>query len=101
MSKYGAKKTEIDGIEFDSGKEADRYIELKLLERAGEISDLELQPKFDFKIEDKKIFTYIADFCYTENGKRIIEDVKGFKTPVFCLKKRLIEAQFGVKILIT
>ena len=104
MSKYGAIKTTVDGIKFDSKAEARHYQTLKCLERAGEISDLELQPKFDFTIpgfnKDKKIFTYKADFSYYKKGESLptIEDVKGFETPVFRLKKKLIEALYPIKI---
>lgn len=106
-SKYKAIKTTVDGITFDSKKEANRYFELKCLEKAGEITELKLQPKFDFKLsgftKDKKIFTYKADFSYYNKGEKfpVIEDVKGFQTPVFRLKKKLIEALYGIKILIT
>ena len=82
MSKYNNKKTQIDMFLFDSVKEARRYKELALLERAGEIQNLELQPRFllqeGFKKNNKKWrkLEYVADFKYIENGKTIIEDVK-------------------------
>ena len=98
MSKYRAIKTTIDNIVFDSKREAQRYSELKLLFRAGQIQNLELQTPLDFIIEGKKIFTYRPDFIYFENGQRIIEDVKGMRTPVYRLKKKLIEAQLKVQI---
>jgi hypothetical protein len=96
--KYGAKKTTIDGITFDSKREATRYSNLCLLERAGAITDLELQPKFElqpsFRDVDGKhqrAIYYIADFAYDEPGcdRRIVEDVKGMETAVFKLKKKL------------
>lgn len=96
-SKYGAKKREVDGIKFDSIKESRRYEELKLLEQTGEISDLQLQVRFElqpsFKIGKKtyRSIDYIADFVYVDDtGKTIVEDVKGFETPEFKLKKKLL-----------
>ena len=98
-SKYKAVKTEVDGIMFDSKREAARYMELRLLERAGEIKNLELQPAFECRIDGKKICTYKADFRYFTAKRSIVEDVKGVKTPVYRLKKKLVEALFpGVKI---
>ncbi len=98
-SKYKAVKTEVDGITFDSKREAARYMELVLLERAGEISHLELQPSFVCMVNGHKICTYKADFRYFSASKSIVEDVKGVKTPVYRLKKKLVEALYpGVKI---
>jgi hypothetical protein len=98
-NKYRAVKTEVDGIMFDSKREAARYMELVLLERAGEISRLELQPKYDCVVNGKKICTYKADFRYFNANGSVVEDVKGMKTPVYRLKKKLVEALFpGVKI---
>lgn len=100
MSKYHSRKTEIDGILFDSAKEANRYCELKLLIRAGEISDLYLQPTFilqeDFDKNERhyRAITYKADFQYRQNGKWVIEDTKGFKTEVYKIKKKLFEKVF-------
>ncbi|EGT4056865.1 DUF1064 domain-containing protein [Clostridioides difficile] len=96
-SKYNAKKTVVDGIEFDSIREADRYCELKLLEKAKEIRNLELQPRFllQDKFKDKqgnthKKIEYVADFMYIDKcGKTIVEDVKGVLTDVYKLKKKL------------
>ena len=98
MSKYRNIKTEVDGIVFDSKAEARRYAELKLLEKANEISDLRLQPKFNCKIHGKKICTYRADFDYYHGDQWVVEDVKGFRTQVYRLKKRLVEALHGVEI---
>ena len=106
-SKYGAKPTVVDGIRFHSAKEAKRYQELKVLLKAGEIHDLALQPAFDLDViggfvKDVRyrIGGYKADFQYTEwrTGKRIVEDVKGFKTPLYRWKKKHVEAQYGVQI---
>lgn len=101
MSKYHARRTTVDGIRFDSGKEARRYAELKLLERAGEIEDLELQHPFILipKSAHGREVRYIADFVYRDlhSGKWVVEDVKGVKTPVYLLKKRIL-AELGVEI---
>lgn len=98
MTKYKAVKTTIDGITFDSKKEAERYVELKAMEKAGEITNLELQPKFKLQAkyrngDDKGIreISYIADFQYEQDGKVIVEDVKGVKTEVYKLKKKMFE----------
>ena len=98
-NKYHNNKTEIDGITFDSKLEANRYKELKLLEKLGKIENLELQPTFEliptFK-KDKKTFrktTYKADFKYydKEKNKIIVEDAKGFLTEIYKLKRKLFE----------
>lgn len=104
-SKYGAKKTEENGIVFDSKKEAKRYQQLKLLERGGLIHDLELQvefelqPSFEIAGEKRLPIKYIADFVYSDNsGNMIVEDVKGMKTDVYKLKKKLFEYKYSTKI---
>ncbi len=96
-SKYNAKKTKVDGITFDSQKEAHRYRELKLLERAGEISFLELQKVYElqpsFKHNGKTIraIKYVADFYYVDkDGKIHIEDTKGVKTKEYLIKKKMM-----------
>jgi len=102
MSKYRNRKTTIDGITFDSKAEARRYAELKLLERAGEIKDLELQPKYrlldGFKKNGKtyRPIDYIADFRYydVKLGRMVVEDVKGKRTDVFNIKKKLFEKKY-------
>ena len=102
-SKYGAKKTEVDGTTFDSRLEADRYEHLRLLEMAGEIVDLELQPKFELlaKFEDQwgtkhRAINYVADFRYqiVKTGEIIVEDAKGMETRVFKLKAKLFAWSF-------
>lgn len=117
-SKYKAVKTTIDGITFDSKREAKRYTELKILEKAGHITHLELQPEYQITINGAKICKYKADFRYftvrAESKERsfnskgewqtptltgdkegqIVEDVKGFKTPIYRLKKKLVEASY-------
>lgn len=102
MSKYRSKKIIIDGITFDSKREGNRYVELKLLERAGKIKDLELQHKFElqpsFKKKGKTIraITYVADFVYfdLETMRIVVEDTKGFKTDVYMLKKKMFEFKY-------
>lgn len=102
MSKYHAKKTEVDGVVFDSKKEAQRFQELKLCMHAkgdDRVVDFELQPRFECVVNDKKICTYIADFkVMYADGRVEYEDVKGMKTPVYRLKKKLVEALFPVEI---
>ena len=96
-SKYNAKKTIVDGHPFDSKREAERYCELKLFLKAGEIRDLVLQPRFllQDKFKDKSGTThrkieYVADFMYIDKcGKTIVEDVKGVLTDVYKLKKKM------------
>lgn len=97
MNKYRNKKVIVDGKEFDSKREGNRYKELRLLERVGKISNLELQPRFllqdSFKKNGKtyRKIEYVADFKYIENGKTIVEDVKGMQTDVFKLKHKIFE----------
>ena len=98
MNKYKAIKTVVDGIKFDSKKEARRYTQLKLMERAGSVTDLELQPRFDLIINETKCGFYKADFRYLYFGKEVVEDVKGMKTPVYNLKKKLVKAIYGIVI---
>lgn len=98
MSKYGAKRTEVDGIVFASMAEARRYGELKLLERAGKIKDLELQPVYALIVNGVRVGNYIGDFRYVEGETVVLEDVKGVKTPVYQLKKKLVEAIYKFKI---
>lgn len=104
-NKYYNRKVKINGIQFDSVKEAKRYTELQLLQRAGVISDLQRQVSFelipaqyiDGKLVERKA-TYIADFVYLEGGEKIVEDVKGgVKTDVYKLKKKLM-LQKGIRI---
>lgn len=124
--KYGNKKVTYDGIEFDSRKEARRYQELKLLERAGKIQGLELQKVFELipaqyeatgerytKGTNKGLFkkrlveravTYKADFYYIENGKAVVEDIKGYVDPAsgafarYTIKRKLMLSVHGIRI---
>ncbi len=101
-SKFNAVRTTVHGWTFDSKKEAQRYGELLLLGRAGRIRNLELQPWFHLHVNGERIGKYVADFRYQELdafGERdVIEDVKGMKTPVYRLKKKLVEATYGIRI---
>ncbi len=106
MSKYNSKKTTIDGITFDSKKEAARYVDLKLLEKAGVIKDLDLQPKFQlqptYSKNGKKVkaIFYKADFQYFDNEKKkiVVEDVKGIRTREYLLKKKIFEFVYALTI---
>jgi len=101
-SKYGAIKTDFAGRTFDSKKEAARAQELELLKKAGEVTDIEYQPAFDCVVNGKKICKYIADFRVTyKDGHVEIEDVKGMRTSVYKLKKKLVEALHDVTIIET
>lgn len=117
-TKYGAKKVTVNGQKFDSKKEADRYYALRLLEKGGIISDLKRQVHFQLtptvrapdtvgprggRKPGKVILPaseYVADFCYidTRTGKFIVEDVKGFKTPEYMLKKKFLYHLRGILI---
>jgi len=100
-NKYRAIQTTVDGIKFHSGKEANRYLELKLLQRAGEISDLKLQIPFELWVNEIKICKYIADFAYKEKGKLVVEDSKGVLTDTYKLKKKLMKAIYNIEVLET
>ena len=95
-SKYNAKKTVVDGIEFDSAKEAKRYAKLRALEDAGKIQGLclqmpfELLPSFESDGVKYRGMKYVADFVYYRDGKVVVEDCKGFKTAEYKLKKKLM-----------
>lgn len=103
-SKYSSAKTDVDGIRFDSKKEAEFYAELKLREKAGEISHLRLQPRYllqeAFKHEGKQYreIEYVADFEYIESGETVVVDVKGFKTAVYMLKRKLFLYRYGDRV---
>lgn len=123
-NKYQAIKTIVDGIEFDSRKEARRYRELLLLQRAGEIQKLRTQEKFVlipsqyetvetgeyYQLGSKrgipktkevcveKAVVYVADFTYMENGKLVVEDTKGFRTKDYIIKRKLMLKEYGIKI---
>ena len=100
MIKYNSRQTIIDGHKFPSQKEANRYQELKLMEKAKAIENLKMQVPFPLikKSPYGKEIKYIADFVYWEDGKMIVEDVKGYKTDMYKLKKRLMAELYGIKI---
>ena len=100
-NKFGAIKTVVDGITFHSKKEAKRYQDLKSLARSGDIFKLELQPQFSLDVNGHHICNYRGDFKYLEDGKEVIEDSKGVKTPVYRIKKKLMKAIHGIEILET
>ena len=116
-SKYGSRKVVVEGIEFDSKKEANRYRELRVLQAAGRISDLQLQVPFELIPAQREPDTYgvrgglrrgkllehsvvyYADFVYIdEHGNKIVEDAKGVKTDVYRIKKKLMLYVHGIKI---
>lgn len=99
--KYNAVATEVDGILFPSKAEAARYSQLRLLEQDGQISGLELQPRYPLVVEGVKVGEYRGDFKYRdENGREVVEDVKSnpTKTAVYRLKKKLVKALHGIEI---
>ena len=100
MSKYKAKPTIIAGIRFASKKEGARYLELRLLEKAGEISDLKLQPAIRCVVNGSIVCTYKADFFYIERKtfKEVYEDVKGMRLALYVLKAKLVKACTGIEI---
>lgn len=118
-SKYGAKKCIVNGITFDSRKEARRYQELLLLVRAGVIQELQRQVKFVLipsqyetyerygkngnRLQDgtrlvERECAYVADFVYTEDGKLVVEDVKGLRTKDYIIKRKLMLHKYGIRV---
>ena len=109
-SKYNAVRTTVNGLAFASKREAHRYMELLLLQRLGEIHALELQPRYElhaFGSGARKVGEWRGDFryctCPRKGGKCwsteiIVEDAKGFKTPLYKWKKKHVEAQYGIEI---
>lgn len=102
MTKYKAKKTEWMGIVFDSKKEALRYQQLVLLQKAGHIKDLQRQVKYELipKQKSERACHYIADFVYTDanTGETVVEDTKGFKTDAYRIKRKLMLWIHNVRI---
>lgn len=123
-SKYHSRKITREGMTFDSLKEYKRYRELRLLEKAGEVTDLKRQVEFELipaQFEDvptgeyykrgerkgepkmkrvclEKSVKYIADFTYTKNGKQVVEDTKGFRTTDYIIKRKIMLYLKGIKI---
>ena len=104
MSKYKNIKTQVDGIVFDSKKEAERYKVLKLREAAGMIKDLRRQVRYDLMSKNKidgitiRATHYIADFVYEENGQTVVEDVKGYRTREYLRKRKQMKEKYGIEI---
>lgn len=104
--KYGNRKTEVDGIRFDSRHEANRWVELRYMERAGLIRDLKRQEPFELIPAQKKdgkvverAVRYVADFTYRDGkGAFIVEDAKGVRTDVYKIKKKLMLWVYGIEI---
>lgn len=103
-NKYHASRMTIDGHTFDSRAEAEHYASLKLLEQAGVIHNLKLQPRFELQSafvyqghKERKI-EYVADFQYEQNGEVVVEDVKGMKTDVYKLKRKLFLYRYGNEV---
>lgn len=108
MNKYSNKKVKIDGMTFDSKKEYHRWIELKLLEKAGAIEDLRRQVKYVLvpsqkddrgKVIEREV-SYIADFVYFDSraSEYVVEDTKGFKTKDYIIKRKLLLFVHGIRI---
>lgn len=104
MSKYNARKITLDGIEFDSRKEANRYAELKVMERAGIIRNLQLQEEFELipRCGKERPAKYHSDFSYinVETGEKVVEDVKSraTKTKDYILRRKLMNWRYGIQI---
>jgi hypothetical protein len=105
--KYGNRKTEVDGIVFDSRKEASWYLDLKFIEQTGLIQNLRRQVKFELipaqkgEIRNERPVYYIADFVYEENGKTIVEDVKSEitrKNKEYIIKRKLMKYIHGIEV---
>ena len=104
-SKYGNKKVEVNGILFDSKREARRYLELDALAKAGEIQNLRRQVKYllipsqriDGKVVEREV-TYVADFVYEKNGETVVEDSKGHRTKDYILKRKMCLYFHGIRI---
>ena len=109
--KYGAKRTEVDGISFASKKEAARYVQLKALQKAGKVRSLVLQKEYRLEVNGQLICRYRADFVYEGQGTfgvdyfdgvpcwiTVVEDVKGYRTPEYKLKAKLMRACHGIEI---
>lgn len=99
-NKYANTETEVDGIRFDSTKEANRYVKLKMMVKAGLIGMLQLQVDFELNPGGTHSLKYIADFVYIDQrtGDSIVEDAKGFRTKEYRKKKRLMKKIYQIEI---
>lgn len=101
-NKFGAIRTVAEGRTFDSKAEATRYLELRRMEDAGVIRELECQPRFPLVVNGVKIAEYYGDFLYKDkSGATCLEDVKGVRTAVYKMKRRLFETLYGIRIIET
>lgn len=105
MSKYHSRKVTIDGVTYDSLKEYHRFCDLKLMQRAGIITGLQRQVKYELiptqRINGKVIerpVNYYADFVYKMDRQLVVEDVKGYKTPEYVIKRKLMLSVYGIQI---
>lgn len=96
-SKYGNIKAEADGMLFASKAERGRWMDLRLMEKAGEIKELQRQIRYPLEVNGMHICDYIADMVYEKNGL-VVEDVKGYRTEIYRLKKKLMLACHGIEI---
>lgn len=119
LNKYKNRKITVGGITFDSRREAKRYQELYFLQKAGKITDLELQKRFELipaqyetyerygkkgqRLKDgqrcvEKAVVYVADFCYVQDGKQVVEDTKGVRTKDYIIKRKLMRWVHGITV---
>jgi hypothetical protein len=100
QNKYRNAPTAVDGITFASKREAGRYCDLRLLEKYGAITNLELQKRFEIVRRSRygKALFYVCDFCYIKDGQTVVEDAKGVRTAVYRLKKRLMQERNGITV---
>lgn len=98
QTKYRSVRTQVDGIWFDSKKEAARYSDLKTLENMNLLSNLKVHPAFPITYNETYICTVILDFAYDQDGRRVYEDAKGMDLGYSRLKRKLVEAFYGIKV---
>ena len=98
LSKHKNQWTTIDGKRFQSKAEASRYVQLRLLEQTSRIANLERQIRYDLIVGGILVTRYIADFRYVENGKEVVEDVKGQILPDFKIKYMLMKGLLGIEV---
>jgi hypothetical protein len=96
--KYNNTIVERDGMKFDSQRELDRWCELQVLERAGEIRDLCRQVPYELRVNGMLVCRYVADFAYISAGMVQVEDVKGVRTHEYIIKRKLMMAVYGIEI---
>ena len=97
-AKYHNQPTERDGYRFASKAEAEHYSVLALRQALGQITDLRLQPRYPLTVNGVRLGTYVGDFAYHEGGRLVVVDVKGVRTPVYRLKRKLVRALYGIEI---